>query len=72
MNSKSIRENVFVFSRTVLKQPNGEDKFILPGKPWKNQTFNVLLVLPLGVTCSQCILQVSGKYNKAFNVICIY
>ena len=54
-----MRKHFLLFFKTfstVLRQPNGDDKFTLPNR--NTEKFNVDLVLPAGVTCSQCILQV--------------
>ena len=47
---------LFKIFSTVLRQPNGDDKWTLPDR--NTGKYNVDLVLPAGVTCSQCILQV--------------
>ena len=47
---------LFQIFSTVLLQPNGDDKWTLPDR--KSGKYNVNLVLPAGVTCAQCILQV--------------
>ena len=49
----------------LLRQPNGETKWHLPAG---THVFSVQLVLPQGLTCTQCVLQ--WKWNTASNWGC--
>ncbi|XP_060576961.1 uncharacterized protein LOC132734272 [Ruditapes philippinarum] len=49
----------------ILRQPNGETKWRLPAG---TKQFTLNLVLPRGLTCSQCVLQ--WKWNTASNWGC--
>ncbi|KAL4232934.1 hypothetical protein ACF0H5_007622 [Mactra antiquata] len=53
------------FNQYLLHQPSGETKWQLPTG---TKAFPVRLVLPRGLTCSQCILQ--WKWNTASNWDC--
>lgn len=39
----------------VLKQPNGQTKWILPNN--LNTVFTIKLLLPMGLTCDHCVMQ---------------
>ena len=67
-----MHSSSFVYSRHVLLQPNGDDKWTLPDR--NKQIYEIDLVLPAGISCSQCILQVldTCKKFKLFTNICIY
>ena len=49
----------------ILRQPNGETRWHLPAG---THVFSVQLVLPQGLTCTQCVLQ--WKWNTASNWGC--
>ena len=49
----------------ILRQPNGETRWHLPAG---THVFSVQLVLPHGLTCTQCVLQ--WKWNTASNWGC--
>ena len=57
-----FKVNVYIsescLNQHLLRQPNGETKWRLPTG---NHVFSVQLVLPRGLTCSQCVLQ--WKWN---------
>ena len=50
------------YSRHVLLQPSGDDKWTLPDR--NKQIYDIDLVLPAGISCSQCILQVLDPCMK--------
>ena len=50
------------YYRHVLLQPNGDDKWTLPDR--NKQIYEIDLVLPSGISCSQCILQVLDPCMK--------
>ena len=69
-----MHSSSFVYSRHVLLQPNGDDKWTLPDR--NKQIYEIDLVLPAGISCSQCILQVLNtciKFKLFSNAtLCIY